>query len=88
MVLRIEAEEDLSPGDITLRFNGTSPGEGTSPNTPQVYPERIWPGLPSMKKTVEFAIAPSLLRKENVLILIGRRPVTVRWVYLGVTHSP
>lgn len=86
LVLRIEVDEDISPGDITVRFNGATPGGGTSPATPQVYPEKIWPGLPSMKKTLEFEIDPSLLRPENTLAIGAQRQLTVQWVYLGVIH--
>jgi hypothetical protein len=86
LILRIETEEAIESGDIALRVNGAIPPPGKTPAAPQIFPEKIWPELPFVKKTLEFALDPSFLRPEITLALTARRRLTVQWVYLGVLH--
>jgi hypothetical protein len=84
LILRVETAEDLFPGDITVRFNGRALRAGMRPATPQIFGEKIWPGLPSIKRTIEFVVVPGLLRPLNTVTATSRRLLTLEWVYLGV----
>ena len=86
VVLRIECADTVITGDLRVWINGTYLPQGLTPSQPQVFPERIWPSLPVMKKTLEFVADPALLKDVNVVTIQANRPVTVEWVYLGVRH--
>jgi hypothetical protein len=84
LILRVETAEDLFPGDITVQFNGRTLRAGKRPVTSQIFGEKIWPGLPPIERTIEFVVAPGLLRPLNTLTATSRRLLTLQWVYLGV----
>ena len=86
VVLRIECADTVITGDLRVWINGTYLPQGLTPSQPQVFPERIWPSLPVMKKTLEFVADPALLKDVNVVTIQANRTVTVEWVYLGVRH--
>ena len=87
VLLRIECDGELRPGDLSVRFNGSPSGGGIVPTEAQFFPQATWPEIPVRVKTLEFVIDPGFLRGDNRVVIVSRNDVTIRWVYLAVLHS-
>jgi hypothetical protein len=84
-VLRIESDAPLTPGELTVVFNGTRLEGGRRPAHPQIFPRKIPHPLTPVEAAVEFVIEPGLLRPRNVIGLTSKRGLRVDWIYLGVS---
>jgi hypothetical protein len=86
-LLRVECDEDLQRGDLSVRFNGALLPDGVVPSAAQFFPQPTWPEAPVRSRTLEFAVNPASLKGENRISISSRKEVTVRWVYLAALHS-
>jgi parallel beta-helix repeat protein len=84
--LRIECENDISPGSMAIRWNGVLLSGGSTPSTPMLFPQPVEYRPAPLKHSVECSLDPALLREENFLEVQVEEASTVWWVYLAVRH--
>jgi hypothetical protein len=84
VVLRIESDASLTPGELNVVFNGSRIEGGRRPSHPQIFPRKIPHPLTPVEAAVEYVIDPGLLESRNVIALSPAKDLRVDWIYLGV----
>jgi parallel beta-helix repeat protein len=87
VLLRIECESGLEPGDLAVTINGMPLPQGKNPVKPQMFPQKVPYAIPSAKDQLEFAVSPLTLRDRNAIRLSANKDILVEWVYLAVVQE-